>query len=112
MKNKYLLLLLLFLFPSNHIQGSPSDVTILPAETLTDKIRGGLLGQILGNLNILPYEMKFYETPGNIENYTPSLPNGAVTDDDTDFEWVYIYQMQNRRSLLLSYEEIMNYWKL
>lgn len=111
MKNKYLLLLLLFLFPSNHIQGSPSDVTILPAETLTDKIRGGLLGQILGNLNILPYEMKFYETPGNIENYTPSLPNGAVTDDDTDFEWVYIYQMQNRRSLLLSYEEIMNYWK-
>lgn len=111
MKNKYLLLLLLFLFPSNHMQGSSSDVTILPVETLTDKIRGGLLGQILGNLNILPYEMKFYETPGNIENYTPSLPNGAVTDDDTDFEWVYIYQMQNRRSLLLSYEEIMNYWK-
>ena len=30
-----------------------------PAETLHDKVRGGLLGQMLSNLNGLPHEMKY-----------------------------------------------------
>ncbi len=33
---------------------------------------------------------------GNVTEYTPSLPDGAWTDDDTDFEWVYILAMQAR----------------
>lgn len=67
---------------------------VIPAERIIDQIRGGLLGQNLGMLNGLPYEFKFIEQPGNVSGYVPSLPEGAKTDDDTDFEWVYIYHMQ------------------
>ena len=63
----------------------------MPADVLRDKIRGGLLGQMLGNLNGIPHEMDYIEEPGNVKEYTPALPEGARTDDDTDFEWVYIF---------------------
>ena len=82
----------------------------IPAEVIADKIRGGMLGQIIGNLNGLPYENKFYETPAEVAIYTPSLPNGAVTDDDTDFEWVYIYNMQKKRTTFLPYKDISSIW--
>lgn len=82
----------------------------LPAEVVVDKIRGGLLGQIIGNLNGLPHENKYYEKPGEVAAYTPSLPTGAVTDDDTDFEWVYICQMQKNRKVFLPYDDISTMW--
>ncbi|MBC7892110.1 MAG: ADP-ribosylglycohydrolase family protein, partial [Sphingobacteriaceae bacterium] len=82
-----------------------------PVETITDKIRGGLLGQILGNLNGLPYEFKYIQEAGDLKNYVPSLPNGACTDDDTDFEWVYIHTMQKKRSVFLPYDEVHALWK-
>jgi len=82
----------------------------VPVSTITDKIRGGLLGQILGNLNGLEHEFKYEKTPGNVISYTPALPKGAVTDDDTDFEWVYICEMQKKRNPFLSYEEINKLW--
>src|SRR5690606_22189441 len=69
------------------------------------------LGQMLGNLNGIQYEFKYIEEPGNLKNYIPSLPNGAHTDDDTDFEWVYIYTMQKRRTVFLPYEEVAALWK-
>ncbi len=83
----------------------------VPVEEIKDKIRGGLLGQILGNLNGIPHEMKYINEPGNVETYIPSLPNGAWTDDDTDFEWVYICEMQKRGNVFLSSEEITDLWK-
>ncbi|MCY7352758.1 MAG: ADP-ribosylglycohydrolase family protein [Cytophagaceae bacterium] len=82
-----------------------------PAETIRDKIRGGLLGQILGNLNGLPYEFKYIKEAGDLKNYVPSLPDGAFTDDDTDFEWVYVYTMQQKRTVFLPYEEVYALWK-
>lgn len=88
-----------------------ADVYRIPAETLRDKIRGGLLGQILGNLNGLPHENKYVEEPGSVESYTPALPQGAWTDDDTDFEWVYILEMQRRNELFLSPEAIADLWR-
>lgn len=36
------------------------------AEDLEDRIRGGLLGQLLGNLNRLRHEMKYIDKPGNV----------------------------------------------
>ena len=66
----------------------------MSAETLEDKIQGGLLAQLLGNLNGLAHENKYYDQPGNVTQYTPALPDGARTDDDTDIEWVYIVAMQ------------------
>ncbi len=83
----------------------------MPAEVLRDKIRGGLLGQILGNLNGLPHEMKYIAEPGNVTEYKPSLPQGAWTDDDTDFEWVYIKVMEDENCLLLPPERISRLWR-
>ena len=83
----------------------------LPAEVLRDKIRGGLLGQLLGNLNGLPHEMKYLAEPGSVTEYTPALPQGAWTDDDTDFEWVYIKVMQDENCLLLPPARIRRLWQ-
>lgn len=83
----------------------------LPVETVVDKIRGGLLGQILGNLNGLPHEFKYIKEPGNVRNYIPELFGGGRTDDDTDFEWVYIVEMQKRREIHLPYDDILSLWK-
>lgn len=83
----------------------------ISAEELRDRIRGGLLGQILGNLNGIPHEMKYIDEPGNVTDYTPALPEGARTDDDTDFEWVYILEMQRQDTILLPAERIVELWK-
>jgi ADP-ribosylglycohydrolase len=83
----------------------------IPANRLADKIRGGLLGQILGNLNGLEHEMNYIDEPGNVTEYLPALPEGARTDDDTDFEWVYIKEMQDENQILLSPQRIAGLWR-
>ena len=89
----------------------PPDYLQIPAETLEDKIHGGFLGQLLGNLNGLPHEMKYIDEPGQVEVYVPSLPEGARSDDDTDIEWIYVVAMQETDQLFLSPEEISKRWK-
>ena len=96
------------LFSAGVLSGASVDI---PAERLRDQIRGGLLGQMLGNLNGLPHEMKYIDEPGNVTSYTPALPDGARTDDDTDFEWVYIKVMQDENCLLLPPARITQLWK-
>jgi hypothetical protein len=81
------------------------------ADVLEDKIRGGMLGQILGNLNGLPHEMKYIAEPGKVEKYVPALPEGARTDDDTDIEWVYLLEMQKSGQLLIPQKRITELWK-
>lgn len=81
------------------------------ASLLEDKIRGGFLGQVFGNLNGRPHEFKYIEEPGEISAYTPDLSEGAVTDDDTDIEWLYVYYMQKDGVLLLPYPRIEEIWK-
>ena len=83
----------------------------IPAEVLRDKIRGGLLGQILGNLNGIPHEMRYIDEPGDVAEYVPALPDGAWTDDDTDFEWVYVDAMQRHGTILIPHSEIAALWK-
>jgi ADP-ribosylglycohydrolase len=90
---------------------SYSNTIEISGETLRDKIRGGLLGQIIGNLNGLQHENQYILEPGNVTEFTPSLPNGAWTDDDTDFEWVYIIEMQKRNRIMLTQKEIAQLWK-
>ncbi len=90
---------------------SAGEFVEMPAEELEDKIRGGLLAQLLGNLNGLPHENKYYDEPGNVREYTPGLPEGARTDDDTDIEWVYIVGMQRERTAMLGPEQITELWK-
>ena len=93
-------------------QADDSSVWVqLPAEVLRDKIRGGLLGQMLGNLNGLEHEMKYINESGNVQKYVPGLPEGAQTDDDTDLEWVYIIAMQRHNAIMLSPDLIVRLWK-
>lgn len=84
----------------------------MPAAELEDRIQGGLLGQILGNLNGLPHESKYVHAPGEVAVYTPSLPEGARTDDDTDIEWVYVYEIQRSGRILIPYDRIVELWRL
>ena len=113
MKNQYLLLLIVLLsVGSSSVRSTETGEFVeLSAETLRDKIHGGLLGQMLGNLNGLKHEMKYIDKPGKVERYTPALPKGAWTDDDTDFEWVYIVAMQRENEIYLSPERISQLWK-
>ena len=89
---------------------SPDEIQFTEAELL-DKIRGGLLGQIIGNLNGLEHEARYFYNPGNVTEYTPHLPDGAWTDDDTDFEWVYIVEMQKSNTLMLPTSRLAELWK-
>ena len=112
MKVFFLMVLLeMFLLSGIEAQPDEKEYIFLSREAVIDKIRGGLLGQMLGNLNGLPHEMKYIDEPGNVKNYVPSLPDGAWSDDDTDFEWVYVVEMQKNRTALLSHEQIFHFWK-
>ncbi len=114
-QNVMIFAMFVLLFPvTNRLNATVSasgETTQIPVATVIDKIRGGLLGQILGDLNGLPHEMRYIAEPGNVKNYIPSLPNGAWTDDDTDFEWVYIVEMQKDRNVFLSTDKITTLWK-
>jgi hypothetical protein len=83
----------------------------ISAEELQDKIHGGLIAQLLGNLNGLPHENKYYNEPGEVRRYTPALADGTWTDDDTDIEWVYISAMQRDSTIMLGPEQITLLWK-
>jgi hypothetical protein len=83
----------------------------IPTDILEDKIRGGFLGQIVGDLNGLKHEMKYILEPGNVQEYTPALPDGGWTDDDTDVEWPYILEMQQSKNLLIPYPRLSQIWK-
>lgn len=87
------------------------DYVNLPAGVLADKIQGGMLAQILGNLNGLPHENEYIDEPGNVERYVPELLQGARTDDDTDLEWVYVLEMQRGGALFVPSGRIAELWR-
>ncbi len=87
------------------------DYCEIPVEQLEDKVRGGMLGQLFGNMNGLVHEFKYIHEPGQVESYTPSLPDGAHTDDDTDIEWVYIVEMERQKTSILPPSQIVALWK-
>ena len=89
----------------------PGLLVDMPTDVLEDKIRGGFLGQIIGDLNGLKHEMKYILEPGNVQEYTPALPDGGWTDDDTDVEWPYLLEMQQGKNLLIPYSRISEIWK-
>ncbi|MFN7996642.1 MAG: ADP-ribosylglycohydrolase family protein [Bryobacteraceae bacterium] len=92
-------------------QDRPRHIVEIPADVLEDKIRGGFLGQVIGDLNGLRHEMKYIAEPGNVQDYQPALPDGAWTDDDTDVEWPYILEAEQTGNLLIPYPRIAELWK-
>jgi ADP-ribosylglycohydrolase len=113
--------LILLLLPRTPVAlGEPTNASIrreqaanwtISAGELEDKIRGGMLGQILGNLNGLPHEFKYIDEPGNVESYVPSLLGGARTDDDTDLEWVIVTEIERSGRLLQPPVRVAELWK-
>jgi hypothetical protein len=55
--------------------------------------------------------MKYIAEPVNVQSYVPALPEGAWTDDDTDFEWVYLVDMQKTGRLFIPYRRLTTLWK-
>lgn len=108
---KFILATLVFLTSCTDQKSGMETLTI--SETLLrDKIHGGIIGQFFGNLNGLQHENKYMEEPGNVMEYTPDLSEGAVTDDDTDIEFVYIYHMLKYGQITLPYDTIFSLWKV
>ena len=93
----------------NTSQGQTS-LSITHAQ-LADQMKGGLVGQLFGNLNGLVHEMTYIDEPGSVQSYTPDLSDGAWTNDDTDIEWVYVHAMEQSDRLYLAPEYIMELWK-
>jgi hypothetical protein len=111
---KLLILCAVVLQPLLATRGSsqqPTRFVKFPADVLEDKIRGGMLAQVIGNLNGLPHEFKYINDPGKVEHFTPSLPNGALTDDDTDIEWVYLQEIAQSGNNLIPPARIAALWK-
>lgn len=97
--------------PQQNGNETGDEELMISKEEMFDRIKGGLTGQILGNLNGLPHEFKYVDEPGTVKEYTPSLPEGARTDDDTDIEWMYIYYMDQQKELYLNKDSIPGIWK-
>src|SRR4051794_3227861 len=107
-----LLLLFAIVLPATRgLAQQPPRFIEFNADTLEDKIRGGMLAQVIGNLNGLPHEFQYINEPGNVEQFTPSLPSGAFTDDDTDIEWVYLREIARSGDNLLPNPDIATLWK-
>lgn len=101
----------LLLFLAAVLAAAAAPPAALSDSAVEDKIRGGLLGQIIGDLNGLQHENKYADEPGSVESYTPSLPSGAWTDDDTDIEWVYLVEMERTGTILVPYPRIAELWR-
>lgn len=83
-----------------------SRYRLISAKDLEDKIRGGLLAQIIGILNGLSHETRCVEEPGEVQDYVPSLPQGARTDDETDLEWMYVTMTVQRGTHFSPYPHV------
>ncbi len=114
MKRRLMLMcwILVNTYTAQTVQAEDGAVVIeIDADEFEDKLRGGMLGQVLGNLNGLPHEFKYIAEPGNVEQYTPSLPDGARTDDDTDIEWVYLRAIAESGESQLPPPRLTQLWK-
>lgn len=76
---------------------------------LLDKFEGGWAGQMIGNIQGLPYEFKFKDEPGPIPEFTPDLPE-CKSDDDTDIELMHFLAMDRLGVSRLPYAELARQW--
>jgi ADP-ribosylglycohydrolase len=97
-----MLLAALTMLPFSVSAQAPATRSITLGE-LQDKVAGAWIGQLIGNIYGLPFENKFVDEPGNDADwpygYSKNLAklekyDGAFSDDDTDFEYVYLMLME------------------
>ncbi|MEE9571633.1 MAG: ADP-ribosylglycohydrolase family protein [Candidatus Neomarinimicrobiota bacterium] len=83
-----------------------------------EKVYASWLAQIIGNLYGLPHENAHIDEPGP-ENFPYGYPdymleymkevNGAFSDDDTDFEYIYLMTMEEK-GIEPTYADITERW--
>lgn len=88
---------------------SPSASRRISREELLDRIEGGWIGQMVGNIQGLPYEFKFKENPGPVPDFTPDLPE-CPSDDDTDIELLHLLAMDRLGTPILPYPVMARQW--
>lgn len=82
--------------------------TISSAE-LRDRIRGGWAGQMIGDIQGLPFEFRYKDEPGPLPDFTPNLPI-CRSDDDTDIEWVHLHLMNRLGTAKAPYPDLARQW--
>jgi len=85
------------------------DVRRLSQADLLDRIRGGWAGHMIGDIQGLPFEFKYKDTPGPLPDFTPNLPR-CKSDDDTDVEWVNLTAMDRHQSPKVLYPDLAYEW--
>jgi hypothetical protein len=88
----------------------PREVT-LSRDELYDRIYGGWLGMLIGNLEGLPHEFKYLDEPRESLPEFTFLAQGARSDDDSDIELTHLYFMAQDKTLKLPYTRIAEIWK-
>ena len=63
------------------------ETETLTADELDDKIRGGLIAQIFGNLNGIPHEFKYIEEPGKVDPAADAAPPSRTVPTGTPSSW-------------------------
>ena len=111
---KYVFYILCFLLVGNTVFAT---IRISLAE-LEDKIAGAWIGQLIGNIYGLPFENRFIAEPGPDTfpyGYSAGMLErmsrigGAFSDDDTDFEYIYLIVME-KHGCEPSYENLCQAW--
>ncbi len=82
---------------------SKKQTVQISVEEYQEKVYASWLGQIIGNIYGLPHENAYIDEPGPNKfpygypdwqlNYMKEV-NGAFSDDDTDFEYIYLTTME------------------
>lgn len=86
-----------------------AEARLISRAELLDRIRGGWAGQMIGNVQGLPFEFKYKDEPGPLPDFTPNLPR-CPSDDDTDIEWTHLHAMDRLGTLLVPYPELAREW--
>jgi hypothetical protein len=95
-----------------------SQTKRISADVLEDKIYASWLGQIIGNIYGIPHENVYIDNPGPETfpyGYGRNLArlkeiNGGYSDDDTDFEYMYLFQME-KHGVEPTYAQLAEAWK-
>ncbi|MBM4035310.1 MAG: ADP-ribosylglycohydrolase family protein [Planctomycetes bacterium] len=86
-----------------------AQVRSISRAELLDRIRGGWAGQMIGNVQGLPFEFKYKDEPGPLPDFMPNLPR-CRSDDDTDIEWAHLHAMDRLGVLLVPYPDLAREW--
>lgn len=87
----------------------PAEVLTVPRAELLDRIRGGWAGQMIGDIQGLPFEFKYKDRPGPLPDFVPHLPR-CPSDDDTDVEWVNLMAMDRLGLIEIPYPDLAREW--